>query len=40
MNGNYEGNVFSVGTDGLQKGLYYVRIQTGTDIYVSKIIIN
>ena len=40
MNGNYDGNVFSVGTDGLQKGLYFVRIQTGTDIYVSKIIIN
>ena len=40
QSGIYEGYSFSVAAGDLQSGLYYVRVQTDNDIYVSKIIIN
>ena len=38
-NGKYEGCIFTVSAEHLQAGIYYVRVVTENDVYVSKIII-
>ena len=36
----FEGSSFLVETGGLQSGIYYVRVVTGDNVYVSKVIMN